>query len=412
MGHRPTWRHYADAVTIAVLIVAVVSALLALSIHLVMPLYGLMIVRVVAAELAAYLVLAQIAAAAAAIVVLRDGPRAAVLLVAAAGIVLATVPLARIPAAVAAADRALDAIGAPPGDGPAFGVGPLLVGLRDPGASAVRRTNDIPFRTVDGITLRLDRYDPPRPGPHPVIVVVHGGSWRNGDKGAGGIDPTITNRIFAARGYTVYDIQYRLVPQATFPAQLEDLGCALGHVRAQAAADGTDPDRTVVLGRSAGAHLGLLAAYRAAVDRLPAGCTPPPTIRGVIGLYGPTDLARAYAVPSEPDLIAGSEMIAAFLGGTPTTVPDRYRLATPQAALGDPAHPAPPTLLVHGGADQIVGLEHSRSLAAALARAGRPVALVEIPWAGHGFDAIWWGAGGQIALAAMLRFLALVAPAG
>ena len=396
--------------TTTTVIVALVGALLALSIHLTMPLYGLMVVRLVAAELAAYLVLIEIAAATVALVTLRDGTRLAVLGVALAGVVLAGIPLARIPGTIADADRALDAIGAPPGRGPAFSVARLFTGLDvGPGAAEVRRTNDIPFRTVGGITLRLDRYDPPTAGPHPAIVVVHGGSWRNGDKGEGGIDPTITNRIFAARGYTVYDVQYRLVPQATFPAQLEDVRCALGFVRAQATADGTDPARTVVLGRSAGAHLALLAAYRASRDPVPAGCTPPATVRGVIGLYGPTDVARAYAVPADPDLIAGSGAIAEFLGGTPATVPERYRLATPQAALD---HPVPPTLLVHGAADQIVRPEHSRSLAGALAAAQAPVALVEIPWAGHGFDAVSWGPGGQIALAAMLRFLDLVAPAG
>lgn len=395
---------YADLVTAAALIVALIGALLALSIHLVMPLYGLMVVRLVAAELAAYLVLVEIAVVAVALIALRDTTRVAVLAVAIAGIVLAALPLARIPGTIAQSDKALDAIGAPPGRGPAFRVARLFTGLDAPD---VRRANDIPFRTVGGTTLRLDRYDPATAGPHPAIVVVHGGSWHNGDKGAGGIDPTITNRIFAARGYTVYDIQYRLVPQATFPAQLEDVLCALGHVRAASGSDGTDPSRTVLLGRSAGAQLALLAAYRAGRDPVPAGCASPAAVRGVIGFYAPTDLTRAYNVPADPDLIAGSGVIADFLGGSPQTAPDRYRLATPQTALD---RPVPPTLLLHGVADQIVRPDHSRSLAAALTAAASPVALVEIPWAGHGFDAISWGPGGQIALSAMLRFLDLVAP--
>ena len=399
--------------TALALIVALIGAVLALAIHLTMPLYVLMVVRLVAAELAVYLVIVEIAIALVALFGLRDSGRTAVLLVAAAGILLAGASLARVPATVAASDRALDAIGAPPADGAAFSTFSLTRLFTGLGAgqrlSEVRRTNDIPFRTVGETTLRLDRYDPPGPGRHPSIVVVHGGSWRNGDKGEGGIDPTIANRIFAARGYTVYDIQYRLVPQATFPAQLEDVLCALGHIRAQAAADGTDPERTVLLGRSAGAHLALLAAYRAGRDPMPAGCSAPATVRGVIALYAPTDLVRAYEVPADPDLIDGSAVIADFLGGSPEAAPDRYRLATPQTALD---RPVPPTLLLHGDADQIVRPEHSRSLAAALTAANDQVALVEIPWGGHGFDAISWGPGGQIALAAILRFLSLVAPRG
>jgi len=397
-------------VTAAAIVVALIGLLLALSIHLVMPLYALMIVRLIATELAVYLVVIEVLVAAIALLYLPDAGRTLAVVIAVAGLILATVPLTQIPPVIAAADQALDRIGAPPASEGAFSVARLFVGL-SAGRSLpnIRRTNDIVFRTANDATLRLDRYDPPTPGPHPSMVVVHGGSWRNGDKGEGGIDPTITNRIFAARGYTVYDIQYRLVPRAIFPAQLEDVLCALGHVRAHAAADGTDPDRTVLLGRSAGAHLALLAAYRAGRDPVPSGCTAPATVRGVIALYAPIDLVRAYNVPSDPDLIAGSSAIGDFLGGSPATVPDRYRLATPQTALD---RPVPPTLLVQGGADQIVGPEHSRSLAADLAAANDQVALVEIPWGGHGFDAISWGPGGQIALEAMLRFLGLVAPVG
>lgn len=394
--------------TVAALIVALIGALLALSIHLVMPLYVLMVVRLIAAELAAYLLVIELVVVAVALFSLRDAGRTAVLVVAVAGIILAAIPLARIPEAVAASDRALEAIGAPQVDEPAFSVVRLFGGL-GAGRSGpeIRRTNDIPFRTIGTTTLRLDRYDPPGAGPHPSIVVVHGGSWRNGDKGEGGIDPTITNRIFAARGYTVYDIQYRLVPDAIFPAQLEDVICALGFIRSHAAADGTDPERTVLLGRSAGAHLALLAAYRAGRDPVPAGCTAPATVRGVVGLYAPTDLVRAYNVPADPDLIAGTSALGDFLGGSPVSAPERYRLGTPQSALD---RPVPPTLLLHGEADQIVRPEHARSLATALAAAHDEVALVLIPWGGHGFDAISWGPGGQIAVAATLRFLALVAP--
>ncbi|HEY8808208.1 MAG TPA: prolyl oligopeptidase family serine peptidase, partial [Candidatus Limnocylindria bacterium] len=127
--------------------------------------------------------------------------------------------------------------------------------------------------------------------------------------------------------------------------------------------------------------------------------------RGVISLYGPTDLATGYRMPAIPDLIGGSEAIAGFMGGSPDAVPARYAQATPQALLD---RPVPPTLLIHGQADQIVQPHHSESLAAALRAAGDTVALIELPWAGHGFDGVSWGIGGQLALDAMLRFLALV----
>ena len=392
--------------TAAALALAIVCALVAATINATMPSFVLMAIRVVASELSAYVVLLAAAGLAIALFAPRDGLRIAAIVLALVGIALAAVPLTQAPTAIAAADSALDAIGAPAATEPVFSAARLFTRLPSP---AVVRTNDLPFRTVGATTLRLDRYDGAGGGKHPALVVVHGGSWRNGDKGEGSTDPTITNRIFAGRGITVYDIEYRLVPGSTFPAQLEDVICALGYIRAHAAADNVDPERVALLGRSAGAHLALLAAYRAGHDPVPDGCGPPATVRGVISLYGPTDLAYDQRVPAIPDLIGGSGAIEDFLGGTPDALPALYAQATPQSALD---HPVPPTLLIHGLADQIVKPHNSSSLAAALSRNGAAVALVELPWAGHGFDAVSWGLGGQIALSAMERFLALTLQPG
>lgn len=221
------------------LLAALAVALLSLSIHLVMPLYALMVVRLLAAELAASLLVLEIVLAGIALLALHGSGRTAVLVTAAAGILLAGASLARVPATIAASDRALDAIGAPAAADGGFSLLRLVaVPLSGGRVPEIRRTNDIPFRTVGETTLRLDRYDPPSAGRHPSIVVLHGGSWSGGDKGAGGIDPTITNRIFAARGYTVYDLQYRLVhsdrarrdppvPRAGRPRGLTPPPCAL-----------------------------------------------------------------------------------------------------------------------------------------------------------------------------------------
>ncbi len=383
---------------VGALVIAILAAAIAVTIHATMPTFGLMVVRLVASELSVYLIVIEVVAIVTTLIVARDATRVITVAIGLAGIVLAVGPVAALSGAIAAADTQLAGIGAT-GRLSAFSAAQLFIGIHPP---AGHRVNDITFRTIDGKALRLDRYDGVGAGPHPALVVVHGGSWRNGDKGAGALDPIVANEMFAAQGITVYDIQYRLVPAATFPAQLEDVLCALGHIRAHAADDGVDPERAAILGRSAGAHLALLAAYRAGRDANPGGCAAPARVRGVISLYGPTDLAAGYRVPAVPDLIGGSTAIADFMGGEPDAVPDRYALAAPQNALD---HPVPPTLLIHGLADQVVKPEHSESLAAALRRGGHEVALIELPWAGHGFDGIAWGIGGQLALASMLRFL-------
>lgn len=268
----------------------------------------------------------------------------------------------------------------------------------DPGPS--RRVSDVPYRTVAGRTLRLDRYDPAAPGPHPGLVIIHGGGWETGDKG----EYTEATRYFAARGYVVYDIQFRQdrEPDARFPAQLDDVECALGYMRAHAAADRLDPERVAIFGRSSGGHLALLAAYRAARDPVQPDCGPPVTVKAVIAYYAPTDLAWGYAHPLEPDVVQSRRILSAFMGGSPAEVPAQYAAATPQHWLD---RPVPPTLLVQGSADQFMGPPSATRLATALEAAGDRVVLLMLPWSGHAFDIIFQGLGSQVALYHWERFM-------
>lgn len=378
------------------LALALVVFLLAASIHFTMPHYLLMAARVFASEVTPWLVALALIAGALALAVLEAGvlPRAA-LAIASAALVLAAIPLARLPAAIAAADRELDgALGAEVTEGrPAFSLATTLLGLRAPEVVVAR---DLEF-TVVGASLRLDRYLPPTGGAgRPAIVMVHGGSWRGGDKGQSLTSTTEWSRTLAAGGFVVYDIQYRLAPAVRHPVPFEDVLCALAHVRERSTSDGVDPERVVLLGRSAGAHLALLAAYRGSE----APCGRPAVVRGVVALYGPTELIAAYADPGDPDLIGARSIFRDLLGGTPDEVRERYLDAMPRTWLDG----AVPTLLVHGQADQIVSPRHSAELAARLREHGVPVAHVVLPWSGHSFDAIGAGVGGQLALSAVERF--------
>ncbi|HEX4743554.1 MAG TPA: alpha/beta hydrolase [Candidatus Limnocylindria bacterium] len=381
------------------LAIAVVVLLLAVSIHLVMPHYALMAVRVLASEVTPWLVVLAVAAAGLALVDLDAGllPRLA-LGAAAVALVLAAIPLARAPAAIADVDRQLrEVFGAEPDGRPALSVGTSLLGLRAPDVLVAR---DVEFRVAGG-SLRLDRYLPPAEGTdRPVIVVVHGGSWRGGDKGQSLTSTTEWSRTLAGRGFVVYDIQYRLAPEVRHPVAMQDVRCALAYVRANARADGADPERVVLLGRSAGAHLALLAAYRGSEEP----CGPAARVRGVVAMYGPTDLLAAYADPGDPDLIGGRSVLRDYIGGTPDDARDRFLDAMPRTWLDG----AVPTLLIHGQADQIVYPRHAEDLAARLRERGVPVVHVRLPWSGHSFDAVSVGVGGQIALAATERFVELV----
>lgn len=375
-------------------LLATVGLLVALTIPFTMPTNWLELSRLVATELSPYLLGLGVLAALFSLPLLRGTHGAArafrvlVLAEALVAVVICAVPISQQPLASERAENALRAaVGGPVAPGaPAHG-GEISV------------TRDIPFRVLASTTLRLDRYDPPFAGPHPGVFVVHGGAWSAGDKGDIGIP---ADRYLAARGYVVYDVQYRLAPTFRFPAALEDVECALGYLRAHREGE-VDPERVALVGRSAGAHLALLAAYRASRDPVPEGCDRPAAVKAVIALYPPTDLVAAYRDPAEPDLVDAHGTLEAFLGGTPDAVPERYRDATPQSWLD---RPVPPTLLIHGEADQIVKPEQSIRLAIALRAAGQRVGSLLVPGAGHGFDAVPFGLREGLVTTSAERFLA------
>jgi acetyl esterase/lipase len=263
----------------------------------------------------------------------------------------------------------------------------LLSGVRSPSVAS----QSVVYARVNSQDLRLDVYPPPRGGPAPGVLVIHGGSWQGGDSG----QLAALNRYLAARGYLVAALNYRFAPTWIFPAALEDVRAALGYLQANAATIGLDPQRIALLGRSAGGQLALLAAYAVA----------DPAIKGVVSFYGPADMVYGYENPANPRVIDSRGILEAYLGGPPTDVPEAYRRASPIELVGPDS---PPTLLIHGGRDELVSPMQSERLAARLEEAGRPHLLLRLPWATHGFDFSFNGPGGQLSTYAIERFLGVV----
>lgn len=292
--------------------------------------------------------------------------------------VIRAIPVAAgLPARFEAAFGPTGAVGAP------FVLGGLL-----PASPAGPLPLTLSFPAADGSPLSLDLYLPAGPGSHPIVVTVHGGSWNSGDR-------TLLaepNRTLAARGWAVAAIDYRLAPAHPFPAGRDDVLAAVRWLEANAGTYALDPDRIVLHGRSAGGHLVLSAATR----------TTDPAIRGVIALYPPTDMHWSWAHPGNARIIDTPGTLRQLLGGSPTDVPAIYDAASPIRYVGP--HTVP-TLLIHGGRDELVFPEQSRRLDEVLGTAGVPHLLVELPWGTHGTDANPSGPGGQISLWLTERFL-------
>lgn len=222
-------------------------------------------------------------------------------------------------------------------------------------AGSARVAADIAFG--DSVRQRLDVYAPTggQDTARPVIVFIHGGGWRAGDKAG----YEFAGRAFASLGFVTVVPNYRLSPQAHFPDFVEDGAAAIRWVRENIAERGGDPDRIVMVGHSAGAHIaGLLAMDESWLggDR--------EAIAGWVGLAGPYDFLP-LDTPSTRGAFSRAPDLAA-------TQPINF------AGEGDP-----PALLLHGALDTVVRPRHSSGLAARLEAAGVPVRHIVYDGIGH-----------------------------
>ncbi|MEP7344323.1 MAG: alpha/beta hydrolase, partial [Gemmatimonadaceae bacterium] len=202
-----------------------------------------------------------------------------------------------------------------------------------------------------------------------------------------------------AHGYVVFAIDYRHAPRSRWPAQLEDVRTALTWIRDHAGSYDADTARVAVIGRSAGAHLAMLAGYE----------TGPLPIRAVISYYGPVDLVDAYLHPPRPDPLRIREVQDTLFGGTLDQMRERYRGASP---IDFATRPLPATLLVYAGRDHIVERRYGARMYESLMKAGTKAVYLEIPWADHAFDEVFNGPSNQLALYHTERFLAWTLDSG
>jgi acetyl esterase/lipase len=214
-------------------------------------------------------------------------------------------------------------------------------------------------------------------GPYPVVVLVHGGCFKAAYATARDMAPMAD--ALKANGIATWNIEYRRLgqPGGGWPGTYLDVGRAIDHLRTVARRHRLDLGRVVIVGHSAGGNLAMWAAAR---SRLP-GTSPvhqrnPLPVRGVIDLAGPVDLTAN--IPRYQALCQDS-VITSLLGGTPTTVPERYQQASAIKLLPIGV----PQVLVEGTHEDFVPLPLMKAYADVARRAGDSVKLIVIPEAGH-----------------------------
>ncbi|HUG90216.1 MAG TPA: alpha/beta hydrolase [Planctomycetaceae bacterium] len=240
-----------------------------------------------------------------------------------------------------------------------------------PQESTYRTERNVVYSSPGGDDLLLDAYLPDGDGPHPAILVVHGGAWRSGGKGqlAG------YARTLARRGYAAFAINYRLAPKHKFPAQLEDCQAAVRWIRKHAATYRIDPRRVGGVGYSAGGHLVALLGVLSAGSKDDAQTAKAPdedtSLQAVCAGGAPCDFR---------DLPAQSLALAFWLGGPRVRLPDRYEAASPAAFISEHA---PPMFFFHGSEDDLVPASSPRNMVNALRALGVPCDLHFVEKAGH-----------------------------
>lgn len=255
------------------------------------------------------------------------------------------------------------------------------------------RIKTVPYQTITYVkykdtALTLDFYPSQKFGNSPCIIVVHGGSWSGGDSRQ---LPEL-NSILAARGYNVAAINYRMAPKYQTPAPVEDVKAAFNYLNKHANLLHIDTNKYVLLGRSAGAQIALLAGYT----------LNEPGLKGVIDFYGPADMVWGYSIPSNPLIMDSRKVMENYIGGTYQQVPKKYFDCSPLEFVGKTSLP---TLIIHGENDVLVSPEHSRRLNLKLQQNNVKHYYLKLPWATHGFDYNINGPGGQLSTYAVETFL-------
>jgi len=251
---------------------------------------------------------------------------------------------------------------------------------------------DVAYATASE-TQKLDIYLPNEgTGPFPVIVQIHGGAFKSGDKASGELTPALSG---LARGYAVVAVNYRLSGEAQFPAQINDIKAAIRFVRANAAQYNLNPDKIATWGGSAGGSLSALAGTSGDVVALQddslgnAGVSD--RIQACVDWFGPiffSDMDAQFAelgitpvgVTSDANS-PESQYLGQTVGSSAAEELVKQASAMTYISADDPAF-----FIEHGTADQNIPITQSMNFADALKTVlgVDKVTFTQLEGAGHG----------------------------
>lgn len=234
----------------------------------------------------------------------------------------------------------------------------------------------------DGITEhKVDLFLPKDqgPGPFPLVVWVHGGGWKGGDKSdigrAEDIQMVQTKELMLSRGYAVAAPNYHLLPDTRFPQPMQDVAAAVRYLKAHGGELGIDPNRVALMGDSAGAHLAAMTALtpdRADLQGTLGDTSTDAKVKAFVGYYGIYDLTARTRDQKEicGGGKPGAESSHGRLIGTDPDVPAGHEAAKTASPVTYAAADSPAVLLFSGREDCTAPYPQAERFAKAVKDAG------------------------------------------
>lgn len=253
-----------------------------------------------------------------------------------------------------------------------------------------RKWLDVAYATKSP-AQKLDIYIPDEgEGPFPVILSIHGGAFKSGDKGDGQVIPMLEG---LKRGYAVVSINYRLSGEAIWPAQIQDVKAAIRWIRANSKQYKLNSEKIAAWGGSAGGHLSAIAGTTGNVKELEdmslGNSDQSSSVQAVVDWFGPTDFLKMdehakeskvsnpqiHSIPDSPE--------SQLIGKNLADAPDQVKSANPEIYI---TNDDPPFFIQHGLDDPLVPYPQSVYFAEKLEKVigKEKVTLELIPGSGHG----------------------------
>ncbi|MFA4947871.1 MAG: alpha/beta hydrolase [Candidatus Krumholzibacteriia bacterium] len=241
---------------------------------------------------------------------------------------------------------------------------------------------DIAYVTNGHPRQKLDLYLPKGAENPPLMILIHGGGFKEGDKSEENAAQWLT------QCYAVASLNYRFSSDAVFPAQIGDCKAAVRWLRANAKKYGYDSNRFGARGSSAGGYLVTMLGTTGATRKFDVGenLDVSSRVQAVADRYGPTDFLQmdAHRMSGGPVNNTPDSPASELIGGNIADNRDKVENANP---INYVTKDCPPFIIVHGDSDPLVPHHQSELLVAALAKAGIPVTLYTVKGGGHGgFD--------------------------